>query len=122
MLTDGRATRPIRVRLHEVHSSRKGPAMPTPFDSPARPRPPAHPRLLGVPQPDALDPTALGADIVDPQSHDTARFLGPEGVPELGLVPDWLAFDRQNDVRPAPLRVIEQHLPRRPSRGDIGGA
>ena len=68
--------------------------MPTPSTYLLSSPPPPGPRLLGIPQPDPLDPAALGADIVDPEGDDTARLLVPEGGSELGLGPDRLALDR----------------------------
>src|SRR3954453_19002221 len=69
---------------------------------------------------DPLDPAILGPRIVDPQRHDIARFLGLERLAQVGLRPHGLAFDGQNDVRPALLRVVEEHLPGRAAWGDVG--
>src|SRR6476661_1718305 len=93
-----------------------GPDGPPPSSSPPRPTG----RLLHVGQPDALDPAGLGPRIEDPQADDAARPLRGQGLPQVGLGPHRLAFHGEDDVRPATLRIVEQDLPGRAARGDVG--
>src|SRR5690242_1204657 len=78
------------------------------------------PPLLRVGQPDALHPPGLGPRVEDAQGDDAARLLAGQRLPEIALGPDRLAFDRDDDVGTAALRVVEQHFPGGTARGHVG--
>src|SRR6476469_4378648 len=111
------STLPAGGRRHESRSKRtRGWAgWPTPSSPADVPR-----ALLRVHQPDSLHPPRLGPGIEDPQGHDAAGLLARQRLAQVALGADRLAFYRENDVRAAPLRVVEQDLPGRASGSDVG--
>src|SRR3954462_5353152 len=76
--------------------------------------------LFRLAEPDPLHAPGLRARVEDPQGDDAAGLLALQRLPEIRLGPDRLSLDRQDDVRAAALRVVEQHFPGRASRRHIG--